>query len=454
MLDQSLGTGEVVVGHRATGIVNTARAMRRLRFGLIDHNGKGTVYARALLAAGHELVNEGPADLFLIDADPPRLLHRQVIDQWKSWGATVVLYPHGGGGANAVLQYDGLWEPYEGVDAALVTGVGQAEVLRRIEYPSPTHVVGWTYCEARPFRACHDIRHVVFAPTHPNADGSMEPEWREDNARVFRALLERDWRVTVRHIGTIAENGLWEADGVEFVNGRRHAEFVEIDAADAIVAGEGTFPTLGIARGVPTAVYRHARPLALGLPDEPARPLLRGDRYADYARYPFDPTAGPIADVLHEAARGPEPIEAWKRRFIGPPLRSGAVLALLEQLATNPAPPARLDPTRRVTTVAFADELVERPDLLAPYGAAVGPQDDATLVLFAPGLDAHDLLALAERAVAAAGLDEDALPDVLLTPLPGAPVVDRVLAERADAVLSEWPEVGALGAVPRWMPPR
>ena len=424
--------------------------MRRLRFGVIDHNGKGQAYAHALMAAGHELVTGGPADLFLIDADPPRLLHRQVIDQWKANGATVLLYPHGGGGANAVLQYDGLWEPYEGVDAALVTGVGQAEVLRRIDYPSPTHVVGWTYCEQRPFRARADIRHVVFAPTHPAADGSMEAAWREDNANVFRALLDGPWRVTVRHVGTLEENGLWEADGVDFVNGRRHAEFVEIDAADAVVAGDGTFPTLAIARGVPTAVYRHAKPLALGLPDEPAKPLLRGERYADYARYPFDPTAGPLDEVLHEAARGPEPYEEWKRRFIGPPLRSGAVLALLETLAVNPAPGAQLDPTRRVTTVAFADELVADPGLLSAYAAAVGPQDDATLVLYAPGLDAHDLLALAERAVSAAGLDENALPDVLLTPLPGAPEVDRVLAERADAVLSEWPPVGPLGKLPRW----
>ena len=433
---------------------DTAAPMRRLKFGVIDHNGKGTAYAHALMAAGHELVTSGPADLFLIDADPPRLLHRQVIDQWKANGAIVLLYPHGGGGANAVIQYDGLWEPYEGVDASLVTGVGQAEVLRRIDYPSPVHVVGWTYCEQRPFRPCADIRHVVFAPTHPNADGSMESEWREDNGRVFAALLERDWRLTVRHIGTLEENGVWEADGVEFVNGRRHAEFVEIDAADAIVAGDGTFPSLAIARGVPTAIYRHARPLALGLPDEPARPLRRAERYADYARYPFDPTAGPIDEVLHEAARSEAPVTEWKRRFIGPPLRSGAALALLEQLAMDPTPPARLDPTRRVTTVAFADELVADPDLLSAYAAAVGPQDDATLVLFAPGLDAHDLLALAERAVAAAGLDENALPDVLLTPLPGAPEVDRVLAERADAVLSAWPPVGRLGEVPRWIPPR
>jgi hypothetical protein len=433
---------------------DTAAPMRRLRFGLIDHNGKGSAYGRALLAGGHQVVTDGPADLFLIDADPPRLLHRQVIDAWKERGATVVLYPHGGGGVSAVHQYDGLWDPYEGVDAALVTGVGQAEVLRRIEYPSPTHVVGWAHCEQRPFRPCADIRHVVFAPTHPAADGSMEPAWREDNARVFRALIAHDWRVTVRHIGTLEENGLWQADGVAFVNGRRHAEFVEIDAADAVVAGDGTFPSLAIARGVPTAIYRHKNPIALGLPDEPAKPLLRWELYADYARYPFDPTAGPLDEVLHEAARSPERIAEWSRRFIGPPLRSGTVLALLEQLASSPAPPARLDPTRRFTTVAFADELVENPALLAAYARAVGALDDATLILFAPGLDATDLLALAERAVEAAALDENALPDVLLTPLPGAPEVDRILAERADAVLSEWPPVGRLGLVPRWMPPR
>ena len=431
---------------------DTAAPMRRLKFGVIDHNGKGTAYAHALMAAGHELVTSGPADLFLIDADPPRLLHRQVIDQWKANGATVLLYPHGGGGANAVIQYDGLWEPYEGVDASLVTGVGQAEVLRRIDYPSPVHVVGWTYCEQRPFRPCADIRHVVFAPTHPNADGSMRADVARGQRPRVRSAARSDWRLTVRHIGTLEENG---AVG----GGRRRvrqrpppSEFVEIDAADAVVAGDGTFPTLAIARGVPTV-------------DLPPRPAAR----------PGPPRRAGAAAAPCGAVRRlrPVPVRSHRRRrrrgvCTRPPGRrprslSGSAASsgrrcdpappwrCSNSSRSDPTPPARLDPTRRLTTVAFADELVADPDLLLRLCRA--PSARRTTRRWScsrPGSMPHDLLALAERAVAAAGLDENALPDILLTPLPGAPEVDRVLAERADAVFSAWPPVGRLGEVPRF----
>lgn len=424
--------------------------MRRLKIGAADHNGKGTALIRALYNAGHELVQDGPADLLLIDADPPRLQHRRLIDEWKANGATIVLYPHGGGGANAVSQYDGLWDPYPGVDVSLVTGIGQAEFLRRLEYPTPTHVIGWTYCEQRPFRPRADVRHVVYAPTHPSADGSMDAEWRADNGALFQRLLDGPWQLTVRHIGTLEENGLWEADGVEYVNGRRMAQLEQIDATDAVVAGDGTFPTLAIARGVPTVVYRHAKPLGLGLPDEPVRAPRRPHLYADYIRYPFDAEDGPIDEVVHAAARSDEPILEWKRRFMGPTMRPGAFLELLERIARDPNPAPRLDPTRAFTGVAFVDELAGNPRLLATWAEAFGPQDDATLILYGPGLDANDLLALAERAVEAAGIADDALPDVLLPPLPGSPAVDALLAERASAVLSEWPPVGQLGKLPRF----
>ena len=42
------------------------------------------------------------------------------------------------------------------------------------------------------------------------------------------------------------------------------------------------------------------------------------------------------------------------------------------------------------------------------------------------------------------------LPDILLAPLPGSPAVDLALAERADALLSEWPSTGRIGRLPRF----
>jgi hypothetical protein len=80
----------------------------------------------------------------------------------------------------------------------------------------------------------------------------------------------------------------------------------------------------------------------------------------------------------------------------------------------------------------------------------VRPEDDASLVLWAPGVGPEALLELAQAAIDAAGVDPDALPDILLAPLAGSPRAERALAERAAAVLSEWPRTGPLGALPRF----
>jgi hypothetical protein len=290
----------------------------------------------------------------------------------------------------------------------------------------------------------------VFAPTHPNADGSMAEPNRRRNTEVFEQLLPGPWRLTVRHIGTLEENGLRKAEGVEFVNGRLHAETAEIDVADAVVAADGTFPALAVARGVPTVVYGQAAGSSIGLPGEKLVAPRRGHRYLEYIRYPFDVADGPLEETLATAAASEAPIADWKRRFIGKAFDERAFVALIERIAGGPQTPAHVDPTRRFTTLAFADELVERPELLATYTSRFTLEDDASLVLWAPGVDANALLALAEAAIEASGIDADRLPDMLLAPLPGSPEVDALLARRADAVLSQWPRVGRIGKLPRF----
>ena len=101
------------------------------------------------------------------------------------------------------------------------------------------------------------------APPTRSATSSSPPRTRPAGARspttpARRAprptprLLEGPWHLTVRHIGTLEQNGLWHADGVDYVQRRLQMSTAEIDAADVVVAGDGTFPTLAIARGVPT----------------------------------------------------------------------------------------------------------------------------------------------------------------------------------------------------------
>jgi hypothetical protein len=419
---------------------------RRLKFAAHDHYGRALVFISALQMAGHERVElDEPADLLLIDLDPPEPLpHRRVIDFHREHGAKIVLYPHGGGGPS--LAYDGLYEPYEHVDLNLVAAYGHAEFMRRIGSPHAVQAIGWSYCRLAPFRACEDVRRVVFAPMHPNGDGSLAEVSRQQNADVFRRLLETPYELTVRHIGTLEQNGLWEVEGVEYVNGRTTAETREIDAADAVVAGDGTFPTLALARGVPTVVYAQARGMSLGFAGEKLIPPQRLELYRDYIRHPFDVEDGPLEEVVAAAARSEDAVATYKRRFIGPQFDPRAFVALIERTALGVPAPPRIDPTRAVTTLAFAEELVERPELLAAYAATVGPDDDASLLLWAPAADSQLLLELAEQAIEAAGID--VLPDILLAPLPGGPATEQALAARADALLGEWPRVGALGELP------
>src|SRR5689334_6734325 len=143
---------------------------RRLKIAVRDHGRKSAAFTSALAHAGHEFVS-GEADILLLDLDPPYLLHKHLLDTYSELGAKIILYPHAGGGPQ--FSWEGLWKPDDRVFANLVTGPGHAEYCRRIDYPAQVHTIGWTYCEQRPFRACDDVRNVVFAPWHPNGGGDM-----------------------------------------------------------------------------------------------------------------------------------------------------------------------------------------------------------------------------------------------------------------------------------------
>jgi hypothetical protein len=417
-----------------------------------DHFGKGVPFARALVHAGHQLVAiDERADLLLIDLDDPNYGYRQVIDAHKAAGATVLLYPHG---AQPMIGYDGMHDAYDAVDGNLVIGSGHAEVMRRFEYPAPVHVAGWSLCAPAPFRPTRDVRRVLYAPTHPSGHGTLADLERELNARHYEALLAGPWELTVRHIGTLEQNGLWEADGVGYSRGDYRIATDDIDDADVVVAAPGTFPALTVARGTPMVTYGQGLAPSYGRAGEPVYTLRHLDRYADHMRYPFDAGDGPLDEVLHAAALSDAPIADWKRRFIGEPMNDRATAELIERIVEGRLQPLHVDETRRFAVAAFADELLERPDLLAEYARSVGPEDDATLLVWGPGLSADATLATTEQAIAAAGLDESRLPDIALLPFPGSPESDRRLADIADALLSEWPAAGRLGELPRFAPAR
>jgi hypothetical protein len=423
-----------------------------VRVAVRDHFGKAVPFARALVNAGHELVPiKQAADLLLIDLDDALYGYRKLIDAHRAAGAKVLLYPHG---AQPLTGYDGMHEPYEAIDGNLVIGPGHAEVMRRFEYPCPVHVVGWSLCERAPFRPVTDVRRVLFAPTHPSGHGTLSDLEAELNARYYEALLAGPWELTVRHIGTLEQNGLWEAAGVRYSRGDYTIATADIDAADVVVAAPGTFPALTVARGTPMVTYGQGLSPAYGHAGEQQVTLHHLDRYAGYMRYPFDAGDGPLDEILHAAARSETPIADWKRRFIGEPMSDLALTRLVESIVAERLQPLTVEERRGFAVAAFADELAERPDLLADYARHVSADDDTTLLVWGPGMSADALLALTERAVVAAGLDLDRLPDVVLLPFPASRESDRRLAAIADARLSEWPAAGLVGRLPRYEPAR
>lgn len=107
---------------------------------------------------------------------------------------------------------------------------------------------------------------------------------------------------------------------------------------------------------------------------------------------------------------------AWARAvLVGDPaaLASNPRVIVIPDFGRPVAPPA-LDGVRGTAVLAFAGELVERPELLAWYAQAFRAHDDVTLVIAVS--DEPDLVARLQRVAAAVGLDADESADLLAVP--------------------------------------
>ncbi len=121
----------------------------------------------------------------------------------------------------------------------------------------------------------------------------------------------------------------------------------------------------------------------------------------------------------------------------------------------------------RVQVIALADEAIARPELLVAYASRFGAEDPVTLVLYAAGAPAGEIATRLQASMAAAGLDPDGGPDLVLVaphgaagPTPGevAAVTSAMLtgSDRPPAAFAGLPRfdaaaVGELGdLVTRW----
>lgn len=294
----------------------------------------GTVLARALRDAGHELV-DGGGDVLLIDHDLPVGHYQALCDAH----ARVILYPHGAG---LVASGDGQWPVHPHTVARLEHGPGQVEVLRRAGYPRRAEVIGWPLCLRRPF-APRPLRRVLLAPSHAIAGGWYPPELAAQNRRLYEQLVglaaRRVIELTVRMVFGLPpgiEPGFPSGRVVyELGDGTISGALECIGRHDCVVGSAWTFPTLAVARGVPTVMYGQL-PLDdnQGLGD--THLARHWATYRDYVRFPLDAAAtDDLSALLARACTTDADIAEWRERFIGPAFDPARFVGLVEELAAS-----------------------------------------------------------------------------------------------------------------------
>ena len=314
----------------------TAVALGRKLIAVKPHQNKTDVLTDTLVNCGYHIMAAPlnperipKSDALLIDHDFPEYGHREIINKYHEMGVPAILYPHG---AAPMLCWDGIHEPNENVTAALVTSKGHAEVMKRYGYPIPTHVIGWYLCPQKQWKATEGIK-VLFAPIHPILGHIfMFPEDLEVNRRTYERLLELDGiELSVRHIGKLEDNGLWDAPGVEIHQGRTDNTFDDIDNADLVISN-GTMAYMAVARGKPTIMMNQMTPAR-----EPDIDTLERyesasvEKYEKYMRFPFDVDNDPdLGTIIRDACKR-EP-KQWRNRFIGEQFDPGKFCDLIGEL--------------------------------------------------------------------------------------------------------------------------
>jgi hypothetical protein len=311
-------------------------AFMTLNIGIHDWQGKSYRFSDILVKHGHNVLppDANALDCLLIDFDAhPR--HEKLIEKCVAGGGKALLYQHG---AMPMISWDGLWEPSNRISAFITQSLGSKAVMQMYGYPHPIHAVGWYYGEQRAWSSASKLSGVLFAPWHPHGNGYLRPERAEANRRALDILLtakryER-FDLTVRHIGTLKQNGLDGYSRYKSIDWQPSNKAVQssieaIDNADLVVS-LGTFAYLAVSRGIPTVFYGQDHTPGEGYSEDMWRPVKSFELYRSFVRYPYD-----LEQHGWEAAEEAltmEPLE-WRNRFIGPPVDGKHFCELIERLA-------------------------------------------------------------------------------------------------------------------------
>ncbi len=292
-----------------------------------DHQGKAKAYVDALMDAGYlrNLVRDGTADFCLLDLDWGSRV--SIISDFAVRGKPTFLYPHT---ARPVLQWDGMYPSSPHTTAVFTIAQGGVDIPRMYGLvDKPIHAVGWTYCDIVPFeKKSGSPQKVLFAPIHVNGNGYMTNRERNLNSKVFHKLLSTDVELTVRFLYNLEWNGLWEEEGVTYVQGKPDQSTKEIDEADVVVSHQN-MGYLAVARGKPTLFMAEYLPPISGNTDAAIKVVASWDKYKDELMFPLDILAGDTKEMLqiawqHDLARD------WKHKYIGSPFNAEQFVEILE----------------------------------------------------------------------------------------------------------------------------
>jgi hypothetical protein len=282
-----------------------------------DSQDKGRVFSDALVAAGYHRTHSLDAGIYLTDLDIPGRLNG--IRKQLENGAKLFVYPHA---AHPYIGWDGLLLPSGKTKAAFVFTDGHKEVIRAYGYSGDLHSVGWAYSNIRKFIP-RELGSVLFAPIHPNGNGWLSSMDKEINARTYTELLElvEDGviRLIVRHIKSIASNGLWQDPRVKFLPAepRVNQNWLALLDPYSLVVSHGTLAYISVALGIPTAMMQESEAPHNGNTDATIKRVASWEKYKHLMMYPHDILQGEPKDVLTRACQTDEDILDWRHRMIG-----------------------------------------------------------------------------------------------------------------------------------------
>ena len=291
------------------------------------HQHKGDMLVEALKQNGWKQTQNmhlSRASFFDIDVDN----RVEMINTLVKLGQKVFIYPHG---ARPQVAY--MWKqmrPHPKVTAYVCPTVGHAELLKTMDYPHRFVIPGWWLTPVVPFQALEGKpKKVLFAPLHPNGNGWLSNLDRNLNAMTLQNILKAQERLkfqlTIRHIHSLAENGLPNEPfgGIRYIRGSTQGdEIPQIRSHDLIVAHQ-TFGYKSVALGKPTVfMSEHLCPRAGTSPE--TFEFINEDywfRHKHLYMFPFDinhhviPPAQVMIDACSPMAE--EKIADWRERFIG-----------------------------------------------------------------------------------------------------------------------------------------